>query len=399
MAQAGFFGKLPSRGDFVSRRLSADFVGPWDSWLQQAVTASREQLGDSWLETYLTSPIWRFMLAPGVAGEAARLGVLIPSVDSVGRYFPFSIAADNSTPGEGDRPALRAADVLRGEAGSWFAAAEQLALEGLDSELDLELLDARIKALEPASGARLESVPVAIGSDASVVARNAWRFGSAHGAALPQVGPEVIAALLDAAVGQFSLWWTEGSLAMTPTFLVCGGLPLAEHFASMLDGRYAARGWQDRPSPIVVRPPSDSVSRAPGEDDTKPLSEMRDAAPQEPVPMGIPGVPVAAAVGASSAETSTDDDTAVMPGAQPGGVDDGTLIMRSAVVEDGAVARSVAEGDTARQPRPVDDADESTIDPRSAGADDKARQPVVREAGDDDTQQSQTDTPTPTDEN
>src|SRR5690606_36950533 len=29
----GFYGKLPSRGDFVSRRLPADFIGQWDAWL------------------------------------------------------------------------------------------------------------------------------------------------------------------------------------------------------------------------------------------------------------------------------------------------------------------------------------------------------------------------------
>ena len=91
-AKAGFYGKLPARGDFVSRRLPRSFVEPWDAWLQQGFASSRDHLGDGWLEAYLTSPIWRFVLAPGVCGPAGVAGVVMPSVDSVGRYFPLTIA-------------------------------------------------------------------------------------------------------------------------------------------------------------------------------------------------------------------------------------------------------------------------------------------------------------------
>ena len=41
----GFFGKLPSHGDFLSRRLPRSFVDPWDSWLQSR-TARRGLAGD-----------------------------------------------------------------------------------------------------------------------------------------------------------------------------------------------------------------------------------------------------------------------------------------------------------------------------------------------------------------
>ena len=30
----GFYGKMPSRGDFVRRGLPDSFVDPWDAWLQ-----------------------------------------------------------------------------------------------------------------------------------------------------------------------------------------------------------------------------------------------------------------------------------------------------------------------------------------------------------------------------
>jgi len=88
----GWYGKLPALGDFATRRLPNEFVSQWDNWLQQCITASRLQLGEDWLDIYMTSPIWRFALLPGVCGEHAWAGVLMPSVDKVGRYFPLTLA-------------------------------------------------------------------------------------------------------------------------------------------------------------------------------------------------------------------------------------------------------------------------------------------------------------------
>lgn len=89
----GFYGKVATHGDFVSRRLPRSFLDPWDHWLQDCLRYSQEQLGADWLDVYLTSPVWRFALAPGVCGDGAWTGVLIPGVDRVGRYFPLTVAA------------------------------------------------------------------------------------------------------------------------------------------------------------------------------------------------------------------------------------------------------------------------------------------------------------------
>lgn len=92
----GWHGKLPVLGDFASRRLDPDFVGVWDGWLASGMLALRERAESTWLDGYLASPSWRFLLMPGVldgaAGAQAWAGVLMPSVDRVGRYFPFTIA-------------------------------------------------------------------------------------------------------------------------------------------------------------------------------------------------------------------------------------------------------------------------------------------------------------------
>lgn len=89
----GLFGKLPARGDFVTIGLPRDFVGPWDEWLSAVVAGSRALMGASWLPAWLEAPVWRFRFPPGLCGHAAVLGLLMPSLDRVGRYFPLTIAA------------------------------------------------------------------------------------------------------------------------------------------------------------------------------------------------------------------------------------------------------------------------------------------------------------------
>ena len=85
---AGWYGKLPALGDFAQRRLEQDFIVGWDTWLQSVIVDSQRILGGNWLSAYLRAPVWRFVLAPGVVDSRNWSGILLPSVDRVGRYFP-----------------------------------------------------------------------------------------------------------------------------------------------------------------------------------------------------------------------------------------------------------------------------------------------------------------------
>jgi type VI secretion system protein ImpM len=89
--QFGAFGKMPSLGDFFRLRVAQDFVTIWDGWLQAAMLSSRQLLGDRYDDCYMTAPVWRFVLPPGVAGGTGVMGVLMPSVDRVGRQFPLTL--------------------------------------------------------------------------------------------------------------------------------------------------------------------------------------------------------------------------------------------------------------------------------------------------------------------
>jgi type VI secretion system ImpM family protein len=122
----GFYGKLPSHGDFLRRRASDSFVTGWDAWLQAGMTASRSALGDAWLDTYLTSPVWRFACESGACGSTSVVGVLVPSIDRVGRYFPLTVVAE--------LPVDVSVVTVATRGVPFFEAAERLLIETLAAE-------------------------------------------------------------------------------------------------------------------------------------------------------------------------------------------------------------------------------------------------------------------------
>lgn len=139
--QVGWYGKLPAFGDFASRRLPQEFIGDFDAWLARNILASREMLGTEWTQAYLGSPIWRFLLPPGVlaAGQSRTwAGVMMASVDRVGRHFPFIIAAPFD---EGGDPSEHLPVLSR-----WWAGLEDVAMDALQHDLDGDAVDAELAA-------------------------------------------------------------------------------------------------------------------------------------------------------------------------------------------------------------------------------------------------------------
>lgn len=230
-AQAlGFYGKFPTLADFVRRRLPAQFIQTWDQWLQQALAESRRQLGDEWLNSYLISPLWRFVLSPGIAGQVGWAGLLMPSVDRVGRYFPLTLA--RSLPPETDGFSLLTAS-------EWFGQIEQLALSSLDDGFDLQDFDRRLSSMPaPPLTARPVSAPAA-----ATARRDAWQLSAATDVALRQAYPTLLQRALDDAFLGYSFWWTEGSDRVVPSLLTCQGLPPSDGFAAMIAGDWAVHGW------------------------------------------------------------------------------------------------------------------------------------------------------------
>ncbi|WP_244830368.1 type VI secretion system-associated protein TagF [Caballeronia sp. TF1N1] len=201
-AIAGWYGKLPSLGDFAARRLSDAFVAPWDAWLAQRVAETQHALGADWLSLYLTCPVWRFFAMPGaIAPTLAHCwtGVVMASVDRVGRHFPLTIAA-----------ALPNAPATGSEIAAlweWLSAIESVALAALDFDHTVERLDAQLAALPlPLPPSAREVAPAAF-------LREPWIVGSAS--ALPDALTRLFAPVWQAEIHGMSMW-TSAQAAPDP---------------------------------------------------------------------------------------------------------------------------------------------------------------------------------------
>ena len=224
--EPGFFGKLPARGDFVARRLDGEFRTSFDTWLQRSIATSKRQLDTAWLPTYLRSPIWRFVLGPRLCGDAPSLGVMIPSVDRVGRYFPLVVAAQ--------LPGCLSPGTLFESARDWFDRAEQLILTSLDDEFDLDQFDTEVRALGLPPYSRTNGTPPA----------QALRLDLRDGGDLSATYAHILDRVLMGNDVRFSLWWTVGSEKVRASVLLGQGMPAPTNFAAFLDGNWDEWGWE-----------------------------------------------------------------------------------------------------------------------------------------------------------
>jgi len=233
---AGWYGKIPGIGDFVARRVPADFTDAWHPWLQSVITGSRERLGVEWRESYLSMPVWRFVLSPAMLTQAAWAGVVAPSVDAVGRYFPFAIAAELPS---------KSLDLVRTllAAQPWLDEMEAFALQALAPRVDPMALDAAIAA-QPF---RAEWLRLPEARDETAPMRGAQPqlvflpLPAGHpGAEAEAIG---IAGRLAEPCGA---WLAEESELFGRCLLLCETLPPAAQYCAMMDGRWAHHGWSPR---------------------------------------------------------------------------------------------------------------------------------------------------------
>lgn len=221
---AGFYGKLPSRGDFVSRNLPSSLVLAWDRWLSASVAESRREIGAAWLERYLLAPPWRFALSPGVAGPTGWMGVMLTSVDAVGRAFPLVLAAG--------LPAGTGLGRLSGDPSAALERLERLGLSMIHAGRDPE------GAVEEV--ARLGEAAVAAAT-APVARRPVGPGWATDGRPEASIAVRMTMTVRTASFEERSLWWHEGWAGGTPRTMVFDGLPDPSLFVAFLAAAPADR--------------------------------------------------------------------------------------------------------------------------------------------------------------
>jgi len=227
----GWYGKLPALGDFANRRLPQGFVTEWDAWLQRGLSYSQQHMGGEWLDTYLTSNVWRFIIAPGIIDTSTWAGIVLPSVDRVGRYFPLTICAE-----------LKSFSFEPSTIGSleeWVQELEAAARAGLENGATVESFEAVLATcVAPSCSPSSPSLLRAEMGGAALAHALGQRAAFERIETGPNVGLEAmtrVAAgrLMGQMFGGYSLWWCHNDAQALGGF-VCEGMPSPSVFARML---------------------------------------------------------------------------------------------------------------------------------------------------------------------
>mgnify|MGYP003382323939 CR=1 FL=1 len=147
----GWHGKLPALGDFTTRGLDDNFVEVWDGWMSSGLSRMRADSPDDWIAAYLSSATWRFIVTPRFLPAPLSVGmwtgVVMPSVDRVGRYYPLTLAG-------------RLNGIPRGQDGqnalwSWLQRLQDAAIDALQDDWSVAALDKELLrlGLPPQGGA------------------------------------------------------------------------------------------------------------------------------------------------------------------------------------------------------------------------------------------------------
>lgn len=216
----GFYGKLPTYGDFIQKRLPTDFINPWHEWLQTGMLACRDKNPEGWMPFYLNCPAWSFVLSAGICGEQAIAGVTIPSVDRVGRYFNFTMA---SILPPGINPAVFAASYS-----GWLEGLENLALSVLEEEMEQDHIEAAINELS----AELVLNPMSDSAYSNSTVHK--KLVAETSAGVQEMAAQMLHKLIASEHEMYGLWWHSGSSQVSAQLVSCANMPAEDVYLGLM---------------------------------------------------------------------------------------------------------------------------------------------------------------------
>jgi type VI secretion system protein ImpM len=246
----GFFGKLPSLGDFVSRGWSNSGRDGLDRLLQEALGELLVSSPSAAKEAVANAPSLVLTIRPGVASEQGYVVAVLPSEDRVGRRFPLSAGVqwleDQSSGKTMGWPSLEYARAL-------VACVQQC----IETDADPDHLSAEISRLGSPQAFRQtfdglgedETVP-RLASDVMLLRLQG-----------PLTALSSSLAALCTALNDSSdvLGFSLDPTGEVQDFFVCRRLASGARLAAVFDGRWVERGWLSYGS---VAPPDDTIRLA-----------------------------------------------------------------------------------------------------------------------------------------
>jgi type VI secretion system protein ImpM len=225
--RCSLFGKLSAKRDFIALSVPRDFLSAWEPWMQGCVSASRDSLGDSWLQAYLTAPIWRFWLGADICGSTV-VGALMSSLDGMGRYYPLTLFA---CAGPGD--AIAPPDIDAHE--QWFGTAEEFLLSTLDKDVTFEAITDALDQLAAPARQATDSPPEGLS-----ILKDGIVAGPLDNKSFSDLFSQLRTANHSSVYAAATFWWTVGGGDCQPFGFCCRRMPDPFLFTTMLTGRVNA---------------------------------------------------------------------------------------------------------------------------------------------------------------
>jgi len=223
-AGAGFFGKLPLRGDFIARGLPRAVLRPLENWLEALMAGLRTEGGPAWQGNYDAAAIWHFWIGPAVFGTTLT-GALMPSADRVGRRFPALVVLADP---EGEAPPRCPPPPMIAPRPAWHDACAALLRAGR-AQSDLAAFEGALDRLglpqpaDPGTAGLLAAPPRALWAQA------------APGTAIDDLMADVRGTEAHLAAAARSYWWTgHPADGGAPAMIALEGVPDARVFAFLL---------------------------------------------------------------------------------------------------------------------------------------------------------------------
>jgi len=144
--EIGWFGKLPSAGDFVFRRIPRALLDELDNWLSRGLAEYRAAVPGDWRKHFAAAPVWNCAIPASVIGGNTLIGLLVPSRDRVGREFPLCAGVL--------LPRNAATNQLLAEVPGWLWSLGEAVVEARDRALPLDEFDAIVRSIPLPSASR-----------------------------------------------------------------------------------------------------------------------------------------------------------------------------------------------------------------------------------------------------
>ena len=225
----GIYGKLPTHPDFISDSIHGEISNELYEWGQTVLYHSQQELSETeWLSAYLVSPIWRMCVPSTDKRKHAWIGVMVPSVDAVGRYFPLFLVFEIA-------PKHVCVEWLFKEAATLFSILEKVSLQALQKRLSLGDVK-RLLTDELASFELGETLKAPVGVE------------NGTGLVTAQISSEALLSFLSTPIVQVhsSLWWAFGEVhGRKDPLVLASNLPNSTDYQFLLTGRITQKSSVD----------------------------------------------------------------------------------------------------------------------------------------------------------